>query len=125
MRYWKHQEGDDPLRKKKGKKMKATWTKLREGFGVRVSGATPSPGQTIEVSKKSGGTSTVTIGRVIWRGKDKYTGEQVVLFTAVASRSSGQGRSSSRDEGWHNNGCSECRRLGAYCQSCAFDEFDC
>jgi hypothetical protein len=64
--------------------MNATWTKLKEGFGVRVSGGTPTPGQTLSVSKKSGGTSTATVGRILWQGKDKFTGELIVLCTVAA-----------------------------------------
>ncbi len=28
------------------------------------------------------------------------------------------------DNSWRGNGCSECRRIGYWCKSCAFDEFD-
>lgn len=83
--------------------MTATWTELRDGFGVRITSDTPPVGQSVTVRNKAGGTSNVAIDRVIWAGKDKYTGEHVLLCTVRAGR-----------------GCPECRRLGEYCQKCLF-----
>ena len=46
----------------------ATWTKLKSGeWGVRVEGKATA-GQTVTVTKKSGETQTVTVGKVLWTG---------------------------------------------------------
>lgn len=48
--------------------MSATFTKLKNGsWGIRVNG-TAKVGQTVTVTKKSGGSSEVTISKVIWTG---------------------------------------------------------
>lgn len=48
--------------------MKATFTKLKTGeWGVRVEG-TPTVGQEISVTKKSGEVSTVLVSKVVWEG---------------------------------------------------------
>lgn len=49
--------------------MTATYTKLRSGeWGVRVTGALPAQGSTIQVTKKDGTRNTVTVNRVEWSG---------------------------------------------------------
>lgn len=46
----------------------ATFTKLKNGdWGVKVNGSA-SPGQQVTVDKKSGGTKTVKIAKVLWSG---------------------------------------------------------
>ena len=46
----------------------ATWTKLKSGeWGIRVTG-TAKVGQTVTVTKKAGGTSEVTVAKVVWSG---------------------------------------------------------
>jgi hypothetical protein len=73
--------------------MTATWTKLREGFGIRVTGGKPAPGDTLSVAKKAGGSSRARVGKIIWEGRDKFTGERVVLCTVAQSGRSGGGQS--------------------------------
>jgi hypothetical protein len=44
----------------------ATYTKLRNGWGVRATGDAPKIGQRVTVTKKDGGTKTETIDRVVF-----------------------------------------------------------
>ena len=47
----------------------ASYTKLKSGWGVRVTGATPpKPGHRVTVTKKDGSTATETVTRVVWSG---------------------------------------------------------
>lgn len=46
-----------------------TFCKLRDGsWGVRVEGAPVQAGDNVVVTKKGGGTDTVTISKVVWSG---------------------------------------------------------
>jgi len=106
--------------------MAATYTKLRDGWGVR-STEPVQPGQTVTVTTKAGQAKTETITKVLWQGVDKYHPGQRIWLCVVAprqQRASGGGGRTNRDDGWRRNGCSECRRLGDWCPRCAFDEFD-
>ena len=49
------------------------FTKLKTGdWGVRVaSPSAPAPGDTIQVAKKDGSESTVTIGEVLWSKEEE------------------------------------------------------
>lgn len=50
--------------------MRATYAKLTSGkWGVRVTGAVPSPGTTVVVTKKDGSTRTEVIEKVVWQGE--------------------------------------------------------
>ena len=40
---------------------------------------TPKPGDEVMVKARNGNQTEVTIDSVIWRGKDKYTGEDIAL----------------------------------------------
>lgn len=61
-----------------------TYTKLREGWGVRAT--TPViAGQTVSVQTKAGQVKTETVAKVLWQGPDKRTGETVYLL-AIAPR---------------------------------------
>lgn len=57
--------------------MTATWTKLREGLGVRAPAGTRA-GQRLTVQSRDGRTTVVVVGKVIWEGRDKH-GERIVL----------------------------------------------
>jgi hypothetical protein len=64
----------------------ATFAKLRTGaWGVRVIGAAPVVGATVEVTKRSGEISTVVIDRVVWAGADR-SGRPVALCTIGSDR---------------------------------------
>jgi hypothetical protein len=48
-----------------------SFTKLRDGsWGIKVRGSEPSPGQTVEVSKKDKTTDSKVVDRVIWSSAD-------------------------------------------------------
>lgn len=99
------------------------YTKLKDGtWGIKVEGSA-SAGIVVNVITKAGQLKKEIVGKVLWQGKDKFTGKQVALCTKqfVQQR---QSRHNNANEGWRNNGCSECRRRGDWCDSCAFDEFD-
>jgi len=65
----------------------ATFAKLKNGaWGVRVSG-TPTVGASVTVTKKSGATSTARIGRILWTGADRSTGETVSLCEIASTAS--------------------------------------
>jgi len=109
--------------------MNATFTKLRDGnWGLRVTGGTPAPGQTINVSKKDGAVVRKTIGKVLWKGPD------ACLCTVEDDRPSNPG-TSGRRSGGSSGCCRECRgalvsaphhrAMGGLCGFCAFDEYDC
>lgn len=103
--------------------MSASYTKLKQGWGLRVTGAVPVAGQTVQVTTKAGAIKTETVAKVIWQGDDKYSPGQKVALCLIdqRARSSGGG---GRDQGWRGNGCSACRARGDWCDRCAFDEFD-
>jgi hypothetical protein len=99
-----------------------TFTKLRNGgWGLR--GKNLAEGDTVTVTKKSGQTLTLTVGRVLWTGKDG---------TCLAEK--GVSVASRRHEPSFSGRCRGCggplvnaphhRAMGGYCGSCAFDEFD-
>ncbi len=76
-----------------------TYTKLRSGdWGLRATGVTLVPGRQVAVTKKSGGTSTVCVGEILW------TGDGVTLATIRQEQ-----RSSTRSGG---SVCAECGRGG-------------
>jgi len=56
-----------------------TYTKLREGWGVRAT-APVQAGQTVSVTTKAGAVKTETVARVLWQGPDRRTGETVYLL---------------------------------------------
>jgi len=71
--------------------------------------------------------------RLVWMGATKY-GQRAKLqffdgsrefWADAAAVSVVASHSQPRNDGWRGNGCSECRRLGDWCERCAFDEFDC
>ena len=74
-------------------------TEIRR-MGVRVAGSA-KPCDSVTVTKKSGETQSVTIGRVVW------TGDGVTLAT-VGSTTGGSSRQSRG-----GNVCAECGRCGA------------
>jgi hypothetical protein len=72
-------------------KMAASWMKMRDGsWGVRVPGGATA-GQSVTVTKKSGESSTVIVGKVVWSGNGvalcAVKGEE----RSQPSRSSGNG----------------------------------
>jgi hypothetical protein len=68
---------------------RATWTKLKSGdWGVRLEGL-GKPGQSVQVEKKAGGSSTVALDRLIWKGNG------ISLWSIRKSGGSGGG-----DSGW-------------------------
>lgn len=57
----------------------ASPTKLRDGsWGARVPGGARQ-GQTIRIQTRAGKSWTATIGRVLWTGPDRQTGQTVSL----------------------------------------------
>lgn len=60
----------------------ATFTKLRSGaWGLRVTGGAASPGAFLAVTKRDGTTQQVTVGEVVWQGKDEKTGQPIAICT--------------------------------------------
>jgi hypothetical protein len=99
----------------------ATWAKLRDGsWGVRLT-SVGSPGDQVTVRKKSGQTSKVTLGRLIW------TDRSVWLFTVGTGGSSGSSGSSGSRSHSHGRwtGCScgsiEDEPRDSDCASCRYD----
>lgn len=64
-----------------------SYTKLKEGWGLRVSGK-PEAGSNVTVRTKAGAVKTETIGKVIWTGPDKYGPGTVSLCTIKANDNS-------------------------------------
>lgn len=56
-----------------------TYTKLRDGWGVRATEPVQA-GQTVQVKTKAGAIKTEVVSRVLWQGPDKRTGEMVYLL---------------------------------------------
>ena len=73
--------------------MANTYTKLRDGWGVRAT-APVKQGDTISVTTKAGQVKTERVARVLWTGPDKRTGERIFLV-AIAPRAAAGGPSSS------------------------------
>lgn len=70
--------------------MNATFAKLRDGsWGLRVKGQVSS-GQSVTVTKKSGGSEVKTVGRVLW------SGDGVSLCTIAGGGSSGRDSAGNR-----------------------------
>lgn len=64
--------------------LSARWTRLmpQNTWAVHVvedEGRTPKPGDEVVVKARNGNQTKVTIDSMIWRGKDKYTGDDIVL----------------------------------------------
>lgn len=95
--------------------MEGTFQKLKSGeWGIRVTG-TVTPGARVTVRKKSGETTTETVGRVVWAGGG-------VSLCTIADRSGAAGRHKSRGT-W--TGCS-CGSVEEYerpgdCFTCRHD----
>jgi hypothetical protein len=72
---------------------KNTYTKLNNGeWGIRADGkieGTP----VLTVTKKDGSIKKEIVGKVLWTGKDKYTGETVSLCSIAKDQ---MGRTTSR-----------------------------
>lgn len=68
--------------------IKASFTKLKTGqWGVRIVGGTSvEVGQNVDVAKRDGSTSSVTVERVAWTGQDNATGERITVCEIVAQR---------------------------------------
>ena len=79
--------------------MPATYTKTKNGdWGIRVTGAKPSEGCKVTVTKKDGSTKTETVEKVLW------SGDGVHLCSITRS---GGGRASG------GRVCAECGKGGA------------
>jgi hypothetical protein len=102
-----------------------TFAKLNNGsWGLR--GSNLVEGQTVTVVKRGGQKLTLTVGRVIWRGKDGTCLAEKASSGTTYSRTSSRGRSGRcRGCGGPIVDASHHRAMGGYCGSCAFDEFDC
>lgn len=95
--------------------MKLTYIRLHSGdWGIRSSAAL-TVGTQVSIAKRNGSSKMEVVGRAIWFGSGAWI---------YAIGPSTRRRSRSKDEGWRGNGCAECRALGDWCKSCAFDEFD-
>lgn len=108
--------------------MNATYTKLRDGWGIRVAGGLPKAGESISVRTKSGKEKIETVQKVIWTGPDKYNPTQTIALCAIrqgVSQSGGSDVYERRDGTRGVRGCSACRNLGDICPRCRFDEDDC
>jgi hypothetical protein len=104
-----------------------TFSKLRNGsWGLRGKGLTE--GSSVTVTKRSGETQTVVVGKVIWRGADgtclAAKGDAPVNApVSYDRRSSSNGRC--RDCGGPIRNAPHHRAMGGLCGQCAFDEYDC
>jgi hypothetical protein len=58
------------------------YTKLKEGWGIRLAG-TAQAGQTVTVTTKAGPTKSKTVAKVIWTDPDKFGAGQISLCTIV------------------------------------------
>ncbi len=109
--------------------MENSYNRLKSGaWGLRVCGDKPSPGQTVEVTRRDGTVRRETVGKVVWSGPDKWhTGVTVHLCTIATADSSTTGA-----EDTTNTLCVECgsRRatttapdssgiMGSVCGRCA------
>lgn len=92
--------------------MSATYTKLRDGWGVRTTEPVLA-GQTIQVRTKAGAIKTETIARVLWEGPDKRTGERVILC-AIKQQSRGGALEYARAHNYAPGGktCPNCGQRG-------------
>lgn len=71
----------------------ATFARLQDQtWGLRVNGPRPTPGTSITVSKRDGGTKTVTVGAVLWHGTARDG--QIASLCSIAGDST---RSGGRD----------------------------
>lgn len=70
-----------------------TYTKLNQGdWGLRVQGRAEA-GQTVTVTTKAGKSKPEKIGKVLWTGADRQTGDTVSLCT-IDKRNDDGGRAS-------------------------------
>ena len=70
--------------------MKATYTKTRNGWSVKLhnfAGSAANKGEyrTVNVTKKSGETKVEKI-KIFWVGRDRFTGAQAALGSIVRER---------------------------------------
>lgn len=86
-----------------------TYTKLRDGWGVRATEPVTA-GQTVQVQTQAGAIKTEVVSKVLWQGKDKHTGQTVYLLAIAPKRSSGRFRS---DDGGPR-GHKPCYMCGSY-----------
>ncbi|MCI1962822.1 MAG: hypothetical protein LKJ18_01815 [Ancrocorticia sp.] len=96
-----------------------TWIKLRNGsWGIK--GFDLTEGEQVTVTKKSGETKTVTVGKVIWTGTDGLS--IATVATATHSRSTYTSPTYTRryatgrlgQLGTSSHRCEECGRSGAH-----------
>lgn len=71
-----------------GKHHEATFAfdRRTRGYVIRVVGpsATSFPGRDIPVKRRDGTTTTEKLGRVLWNGTDKTTGETIAIYSFVS-----------------------------------------
>jgi hypothetical protein len=108
--------------------MSASYTQLKDGsWGLRVKSSVLVEGQTIVVSKKDGSSKNETVGKILWTGKDKFTGDNVALTTIskpVAVKSNGGGFKKGRSRSnWSGCSCGslEDEPRASDCASCQHD----
>ena len=100
----------------------ATYTKLKSGdWGIKLAGKA-TPGQRINVTKKSGETKAETVGSVVWTD-----GQTSICTIQRQAHNGGRGgsdgseyRGGRRERGIR--GCGDCARLGRMCAQCRYDD---
>lgn len=87
--------------------MATTYTKLSSGsWGLRGPAELLKPGMLVTVTKKSGDEKREHVGRIVWEGKDRNTGDLIAI--AEISRGAGSPDSPARKTSLGRGKCSRC-----------------
>ena len=110
-----------------------SYTKLKDGsWGIRVEGDV-RPGQMVEVSTKAGQKKREQADKVLWSGRDKFTGKHMSLCTIRSNRQSVPSGGFVKRQPSQSRGYGKDRRFPgwdgvigspSYYSSGAFDEYD-
>lgn len=66
--------------------LSATFTKLRDGsWGMRIQGEA-GPGDRVVTTRQDGRSQVLTVGEVVWQGRDRATGSTITVATISRSR---------------------------------------
>lgn len=70
--------------------LKATFTKLKNGdWGLRILGEA-STGDRVVATRASGQSQTLTVGGIIWKGRDRDTGQLITVAEIARTRSASE-----------------------------------
>lgn len=70
--------------------LEGSFTKLRNGdWGLRIQGQA-NPGDKVKTTRRDGRSQWLTVGEVVWRGKDRATGQLVTVTTITRDRTASE-----------------------------------